>query len=150
MRVLLQRVTHARVEVDDVVVGEIDKGLLLLTGICDGDSEAITAKMAKKVAGLRIFSDAEGRFNDSLLDIQGQALVVSQFTLYADAKKGRRPSFSKAARPELAAPLVETFMNQLCQEGVSKVAGGRFGASMQVHLLNDGPVTIMLDSEVIF
>ena len=146
MRICLQRVTHGRVTVEGVVVGEIGPGLVLLVGIGEGDTEAEVDRMAQKVAMLRIFSDEAGRFNRSLLDVAGDALVVSQFTLYADARKGRRPSFTDAAGPDLAAPLCDRFAQRLRDLGVSHVATGRFGASMHVEIHNDGPVTIWLDS----
>lgn len=146
MRVLLQRVTAGSVTVEGQIVGQIERGLVLLTGIGPGDSEAIVRRMADKVANLRIFSDAEGKFNLSLLDVAGGALVVSQFTLFADARKGRRPSFSEAGKPELAAPLCERFAEALRGLGVRHVATGRFGAHMDVAIHNDGPVTLWLDS----
>lgn len=150
MRVLLQRVTQASVSVADEVIGDIENGFLALVGITASDTPDLVAKMAQKVMGLRIFSDDDDKFNWSLADIRGGVLVVSQFTLYADAKKGRRPSFSKAARPDLASPLVDHFAKCLRDGGVQRVATGQFGASMQVQLCNDGPVTLWLDSDVIF
>src|SRR6202140_2994122 len=146
MRALLQRVTHARVTVDEQIVGEIGHGLLILLGIGHADGEAQVKSMSEKIVQLRIFEDDEGKMNRSLLDIGGQALVVSQFTLYADARRGRRPGYTDAAPPALAEPLVERFKDAITSYGV-KVAGGVFGAYMQVELLNDGPVTIWLDSE---
>lgn len=146
MRVLLQRVSRASVTVEGQVVGQVGQGLLLLVGMGQGDGDAEVSKLAAKVANLRIFNDEQGRFNRSLLDVAGEALVVSQFTLYADARKGRRPSFTDAAPPDLAAPLVDRFAQALRDIGVTRVETGRFGASMQVELLNDGPVTIWLDS----
>lgn len=146
MRALIQRVASASVTVDSVVVGQIEKGLLILLGVGQGDGIEEVKLLSEKVANLRIFSDADGKFNLSLLDVQGQALVVSQFTLYADTRKGRRPSFINAAHPELAAPLVDRFADLLRGMGIT-VAQGRFGADMKVALLNDGPVTIMLDSD---
>ena len=145
MRLVLQRVTRASVSVDAEVVGEIDEGLLILVGVADGDSEAQAEALARKVAGLRIFADAEGRFNESLLDIGGSALVVSQFTLHADVRKGRRPSFTSAARPEIAEPLCNHFAEALRGQGVP-VETGVFGAMMSVELVNDGPFTIVIDS----
>ncbi len=145
MRIVLQRVTRASVSVDDEVVGAIDQGLLILVGVADGDSERQAQALARKVAGLRIFADAEGRFNEGLLDVGGSALVVSQFTLHADVRKGRRPSFAGAARPEVAEPLVECFAEALRAEGVS-VEAGVFGAMMSVELVNDGPFTVVIDS----
>jgi D-tyrosyl-tRNA(Tyr) deacylase len=146
VRALIQRVASASVTVDSVVVGQIEKGLLILLGVGQGDGIEEVKLLSEKVANLRIFSDADGKFNLSLLDVQGQALVVSQFTLYADTRKGRRPSFINAAHPELAAPLVDRFADHLRGMGIT-VAQGRFGADMKVALLNDGPVTIMLDSD---
>jgi D-tyrosyl-tRNA(Tyr) deacylase len=145
MRAVVQRVSQASVTVGDEVVGAIGQGLLILLGIGVGDSEAEARLLAEKTANLRIFADEEGRFNRSLLDIGGEALVVSQFTLYADTRRGRRPSFSDAAPPEIAAPLVDVFAGELRRLGVA-VSTGRFGAMMRVALVNDGPVTILLDS----
>jgi D-aminoacyl-tRNA deacylase len=146
MRALLQRVSHASVTVDKQVVGQIGQGLLILLGIGHGDSEVQVKTITEKIVHLRIFEDDEGKMNRSLLNIGGQALVVSQFTLYADARKGRRPGYTDAAPPALAEPLVERFKDAIESFGL-KVAGGVFGAYMQVELLNDGPVTIWLDSE---
>jgi len=147
MRAVLQRVSQASVTVGDEVVGAIGQGLLILLGIGVGDSGAEARLLAEKTANLRIFADEEGRFNRSLLDIGGEALVVSQFTLYADTRRGRRPSFSDAAPPEIAAPLVDVFAGELRRLGVA-VSTGRFGAMMRVALVNDGPVTILLDSAI--
>ena len=146
MRALLQRVTHAGVTVDGQIVGEIGHGLLILLGIGHGDGDTQTKTMSEKIVHLRIFEDDEGKMNRSLLDIGGEALVVSQFTLYADTRRGRRPGYTDAAPPALAEPLVERFKEAIASYGV-KVASGVFGAYMQVELLNDGPVTIWLDSE---
>ncbi len=146
MRALLQRVSHASVTVNNSVIGEIDKGLLILLGISTQDSQAEAIKLANKIIKLRIFSDDAGKMNLSVKDINGSALVVSQFTLYADAKKGNRPSYINAARPEHAIPLYEFFSEQLRQAGLS-VANGEFGADMNVSLLNQGPVSIWLDSD---
>ena len=145
MRALVQRVTEAAVEVDERRVAAIRHGLAIQLGVAQGDSAETARKLADKVAGLRIFSDAEGKFNRSLLDVEGAALVVSQFTLLADTRKGKRPSFLEAAAPAEAEPLVELFCEQLRAAGVD-VAAGVFGAHMHVALVNDGPVTIMLDS----
>ena len=145
MRIVLQRVTQASVSVEGDVVGAIDRGLLILVGVADGDREEQAEALARKVAGLRIFADAEGRFNESLLDIRGSALVVSQFTLHADVRKGRRPSFTSAARPEVAEPLVDYFAQSLREQGVP-VETGIFGAMMSVALVNDGPFTVVIDS----
>ena len=146
MRVVLQRVSRAAVRVDGATAGEIGPGLLALVGVADGDDAATIDRVAAKVVGLRIFSDTEGRFNESVADVGGAVLVVSQFTLISDVRKGRRPSFTAAARPELAEPLVTRFAQQLEQSGVP-VAQGVFGAMMQVELVNDGPFTVVIDSE---
>ncbi|MDZ7632385.1 MAG: D-aminoacyl-tRNA deacylase [Gemmatimonadaceae bacterium] len=144
MRVLLQRVTRAEVRVDDRVTGRIERGYLLLVGLTHDDTEARLAWMAEKVAGLRLFPDAEGKMNLALADVGGAVLVVSQFTLYGDARKGRRPSFIDAARPEVAIPLYERFIALLHERGLP-VQTGEFGAMMQVELINDGPVTLPLE-----
>jgi D-tyrosyl-tRNA(Tyr) deacylase len=146
MRALLQRVSRASVTVDGRVVGKIGPGFLILLGIGSGDSETHIRAMAEKIVHLRVFEDDEGKMNRSLLDTGGQVLVVSQFTLYADTRKGRRPSFTDAAPPAIAEPLVERFQAAVAAYGL-KVAGGVFGAHMDVELINDGPVTIWLDSE---
>ena len=146
MRALLQRVSRASVTVDQQVVGQISQGLLVLLGVGQSDSEIQVKTLVDKIVHLRIFGDDEGKMNRSLLDIGGEALVVSQFTLYADVRKGRRPSFTLAAPPALAEPLVERFQAAIAAYGL-KVAGGIFGAHMDIELLNDGPVTIWLDSE---
>jgi len=146
MRVLLQRVTHASVVVDNDTIGAIGRGYLLLLGVGHDDNHASADKLAKKIANLRIFPNQAGKFDRSLLDVGGGALVVSQFTLFADASKGNRPSFIDAARPDLAAPLCDYFVESLQQLGVERVATGRFAADMQVSLCNDGPVTIWLDT----
>jgi D-tyrosyl-tRNA(Tyr) deacylase len=139
-------VTRARVLVDQEVVGQIDRGLLVLLGVAHADTPEQARWLAEKVAGLRVFNDAEGKMNLALADVGGAALVVSQFTLYGDCRKGRRPSFLDAALPEKAVPLYEAFMAALRAEGIP-VAGGRFGAMMQVELVNDGPVTLIVDSK---
>lgn len=146
MRLVLQRVSHASVDVAGERIATIGHGLLVLVGIAQEDDDRVARDLATKTTQLRIFGDADGHFNLSLLDVAGEALVVSQFTLHADARRGRRPSFIAAARPEHAAPLVETYATALQALGV-RVARGRFGADMQVSLTNDGPVTIILDSE---
>ena len=146
MRALLQRVTQASVTVEGQIVGQIDQGLLILLGIGHQDSEMQVKALVDKIVNLRIFEDGQGKMNLSLLDIGGQALVVSQFTLYADVRKGRRPSFTDAASPALAAPLVEHFKSSLAAHHLT-VACGVFGAHMSVQLINDGPVTLWLDSE---
>ena len=146
MRALLQRVSHASVTVDGKVVGQIGQGLLILLGVGRDDSEVQVKALADKIVYLRIFGDDEGKMNRSLLDIGGEVLVVSQFTLYADTRRGRRPSFTDAAPPSIAEPLVERFKDAIAAYGLT-IADGIFGAYMQVELLNDGPVTIWLDSE---
>jgi D-tyrosyl-tRNA(Tyr) deacylase len=146
MRALLQRVSRASVTVDNHIVGQIGQGLLVLLGVGQDDSEAHVKTLVEKIVHLRIFGDDEGKMNRSLLDIGGEVLLVSQFTLYADVRKGRRPSFTDAAPPALAEPLVERFMAALAAYNL-KVEGGVFGAYMEVELLNTGPVTIYMDSE---
>ncbi len=147
MRVVVQRVSEASVTVEGEVVGAIGHGLLALVGVHEGDTRAEADWLAAKIAQLRIFADAEGRFNLSLLDVGGAALVVSQFTLYGDARKGRRPDFIQAARPEVAEPLVAYLVEQLRAAGIP-TATGRFGAHMAVRLTNDGPVTLILERGV--
>jgi D-aminoacyl-tRNA deacylase len=146
MRLLIQRVTHSSVTVDNQVVGRCGIGLCILVGVKNGDTPAEAKWLANKAANLRVFEDAAGKMNLSLLDVKGEALVVSQFTLYADAQRGRRPDFIDAARPEQAEPLVEYFVEQLRAEGVL-VQTGVFRAMMQVEIHNDGPVTILLERE---
>lgn len=145
MRAVVQRVTGAEVRVDGEVVGRIDRGLCLLVGVRDGDSPEEATWVADKVANLRIFSDRDGKMNLSLLDVGGGALVVSQFTLYGDTRKGRRPSFVEAAKTDAAEPLVEAVCERLRELGVP-VEEGAFGASMEVELTNEGPVTLLLES----
>ncbi|HUG42138.1 MAG TPA: D-aminoacyl-tRNA deacylase [Longimicrobiales bacterium] len=145
MRVVLQRVSRGEVRIDGVSVARIGRGFVLLAGFAPSDDEATLAWMAEKVAGLRIFPDPDGRMNLSLDDIDGSALVVSQFTLYGDARKGRRPSFTDAAPPELAIPLYERFLALLGDRLPGRVESGEFGAMMDVELVNDGPVTLVLD-----
>ena len=144
MRAVVQRVTEARVSVDGATVGEVGPGLCVLLGAARVDSALEADRLAGKVARLRIFENDEGRFDRSLLDVGGEALVVSQFTLIADTRKGNRPSFAAAAAPEEAEPLYERFCGELEALGL-RVARGVFGARMQVELVNDGPVTIVLD-----
>ena len=146
MRALLQRVTHASVRVDDEVIGSIGPGLLVLLGVADEDGPEQAARLARKTAELRCFADAESKFSLSLLDTGGEALVVSQFTLFADTRKGRRPSFTTAAAPDDAVRLIDAYAAALREVGVT-VAEGRFGAHMLVDLENDGPVTILLDTD---
>lgn len=144
MRVVLQRVTRASVTIEGRPLGRIGRGCCLLAGFTHGDTAEQVSWMADKVAGLRVFSDGEGKMNLALGDIGGAVLVVSQFTLYGDAAKGRRPSFIDAARPEVAIPLYERFCAELRQRGLP-VETGEFGADMQVEIHNDGPVTILLE-----
>lgn len=146
MRAVVQRVSGASVEVAGEVVGRIDHGFVVLVGITHGDGEAEAALLARKIAGLRVFEDDDGKMNLSLDDIRGAVLAVSQFTLYADVRKGRRPGFTDAAPPEQAEPLYQRFCQLLAAEGVS-VEQGVFQAHMRVALVNDGPVTIWLDSD---
>lgn len=146
MRIVLQRVTHASVVVDGQTIGAIDRGYLLLVGVGHNDDQATLDRMARKVVNLRLFPNAQGKFDRSLLDVDGGVLVVSQFTLFGDARKGNRPSFVDAARPELASPMCDAFVAALRDLGVGRVEAGRFAADMQVTLCNDGPVTLWLDS----
>lgn len=144
MRVLLQRVTRGAVSVEGRNIAEIGRGLVILLGIGDGDGEAEIAYLTEKISRLRIFEDEQGKMNLSLLDVGGEAIVVSQFTLYADTKKGRRPSYAHAAAPELAEPLVDAFVEALQARGVP-TQSGVFGAHMLVEIENDGPVTIWME-----
>ncbi len=144
MRALLQRVRKANVRVRGESVGAIDRGLVVFLGVTQKDGEEEVRWLANKVASLRIFEDEAGKMNHSVKDVDGEVLVVSQFTLYGDARKGRRPSFTSAARPEHAEPLVESFSKQLRELGIP-VSTGVFGARMQVEIHNDGPVTMMLE-----
>jgi D-tyrosyl-tRNA(Tyr) deacylase len=145
LRAVIQRVTRASVAIDAETVGKIGRGLLVLLGVTHADTAADARWLAEKIVGLRIFNDADGKMNLGLTDIGGSVLVVSQFTLYGDAQKGRRPSFIAAARPEQAIPLYEAFVNGIKALGVP-VETGRFGATMAVELINEGPVTLILDS----
>lgn len=145
MRAVIQRVRQASVTVNGQVVGKIGKGLVILVGVGNNDTAAHANLLAEKIANLRIFEDTAGKMNLSLLDVKGEALVVSQFTLYADTRKGRRPSFTDAALPEAAAPLVDRFCQRLTSLGVP-VSTGVFGAMMLVEIHNDGPVTIVMDT----
>ncbi len=144
MRVVLQRVSRASVSIDGRTAGAIGRGFCLLVGLTHGDTDATVDWMAEKVAGLRLFSDAEGKMNLGIDEVGGGVLVISQFTLYGDAAKGRRPSFIDAARPETAIPLYDRFVAALRARGLD-VATGEFGADMQVEILNDGPVTLILE-----
>lgn len=145
MRVLLQRVSRASVTIEGERVGEIGAGLLLLVGFTEGDGSETVEWMTEKVRGLRVFNDDEGKMNRSVEEIGGEILVVSQFTLYGDTRKGRRPSFVHAAHPDQAVPLYERFVSELRRLFPDRVATGRFGAMMDVELVNDGPVTLMLE-----
>jgi len=149
MRVLIQRVASANVVVNETVTGAIEQGLLLLVGITHADSEATEDRIADKVVKLRIFGDEQGLMNKSVLDVGGGLLAVSQFTLYADAKKGNRPSYTDAARPEQASPAFDRFVAKLAARIRKPVATGVFGVDMKISLINDGPVTIWLDSETL-
>ena len=149
MRILIQRVASAMVTVDGKITGEIGAGLLLLVGVTHSDTEATEERMADKIVKLRIFSDEQGLMNKSVLDTGGAVLAVSQFTLYADAKKGNRPSYTDAARPEQASPAFDRFVAKLSARIGQTVPTGVFGADMKVSLINDGPVTIWLDSETL-
>jgi D-tyrosyl-tRNA(Tyr) deacylase len=144
MKLVIQRVKHAQVEVDGKIVGKIAQGAMVLVGVTHGDTSKEGEWLASKLANLRMFEDAEGKVNRSLLDISGEILVVTQFTLYADCANGRRPSFTKAALPYVAKPLCEFFVEVLRKTGL-KVETGIFGAEMQVSLLNNGPVTLILE-----
>ena len=147
MRALIQRVSEASVTVEDEVTGAIEQGLLILLGVGTGDEESDLEWLAQKIANLRIFNDQDGKMNRSIIDIEGNFLVVSQFTLHASTKKGTRPSYIKAARPELAEPMYERFCQQLAIITGRSVERGQFGAHMDVRLLNDGPVTIWIDTK---
>lgn len=144
MRVVLQRVRNGRVKVNQDTLAEIGPGLVIFLGVGHGDSEQEAQYLAEKIANLRIFEDQEGKMNLSVLDVGGEAIVVSQFTLYADTRKGRRPSFTAAAPPEIASPLVDRFADLLAQQGVPTQTGD-FGAHMLVEIANDGPVTIWIE-----
>lgn len=152
MRFVIQRVTEANVSVDQQIVGAIDRGLLVLVGVSQTDTRIVADKMIKKLLGLRIFEDQEGKTNLSLQDVDGSLLLISQFTLYADCRKGNRPSFINAGAPELAEDLYQYIINQ-CRDQfpnlTQRVQQGRFGANMKVSLLNDGPFTVILDSETL-
>ncbi|GAF65891.1 D-tyrosyl-tRNA(Tyr) deacylase [Bacillus sp. TS-2] len=146
MKIVLQRVKNAHVKVDETIVGEIQAGVLLLVGITHDDTEEDISYLVDKVANLRIFNDESGKLNLSLLDIQGQVLSVSQFTLYGDCRKGRRPNFMNAAKPDIAKKLYDDFNEKLKEKGLT-VQTGQFGEMMDVSLLNDGPVTLILESK---
>lgn len=147
MRVVLQRVKQGSVTVNNEIVGSVGTGFVALVGVTHGDTQAEANLLAKKTANLRVFEDTEGKMNLSALDVSAGVLVISQFTLYADAKKGRRPSFIDAARSEIAEPLVSHYAERLRAEGIGRVEHGVFGATMLVEIHNDGPVTIILDTD---
>ena len=149
MRAVIQRVTRAKVTIDNEIVGKIDQGLVVLVGVSLDDQESDADYLAQKIVALRIFDDMEGRMNVSLKDSHGGLLVVSQFTLYGDVRRGLRPSWSDAAPPEAAEPLYEYFVSK-CRELIMEVQTGSFRKMMQVELVNDGPVTLMLDSKKLF
>lgn len=146
MRAVVQRVTRAKVDIDGVTAGEIRTGLLVLVGVTHNDTREQARWLAEKVAGLRIFNDTDGKMNLDLREVGGAMLIISQFTLYGDCRKGKRPSFIDAAGPPIAVPLYEEFINGVKALGVP-VATGRFGADMKVELVNDGPVTLIVDSK---
>lgn len=148
MRVLIQRVKHASCTVEGKITGKIEQGFLMFVGCCDSDDDSVVAKMAAKASSLRIFEDEQGKMNKSLEDVGGSILSISQFTLYADCRKGRRPSFIDAAKGEKAIVMYDKFNNELRKLGFH-VEEGIFGADMKIELFNDGPVTIWLDSETI-
>ncbi len=148
MKLLIQRAASGSVTINGEITGSIRRGFVVLVGVRTGDTAADAVKLAQRTASLRVFQDTEGRMNRSLADIGGEALVISQFTLYADTRKGNRPSFVRAADPSLAETLYNTYVGELTrQPGIARVATGRFGASMQVELVNDGPVTIELSTD---
>ena len=148
MRILIQRVTEASVKIDKVEYSKISKGMLVLVGIENDDTEEDIDYLCKKIINLRIFDDEFGVMNESILQTDGQIMVISQFTLHANTKKGNRPSYIKAARPEIAIPLYEKFCSQLHTESGIEIKTGEFGADMKVSLINDGPVTIWMDSKM--
>ena len=147
MRVILQRVSEASVLIDSVVRGEIGRGLLLLVGITEGDSDEDIDWLVKKIVQMRVFSDAEGKMNQSLSDVHGDLLLISQFTLHASTKKGNRPSYTRAAPPAVAVPLYDRIIQRFEDVLGHPIKTGQFGADMEVRLVNDGPVTIMVDSK---
>ena len=149
MKAVLQRVAHASVAIDGEVHGAIQQGYLILLGVTTQDTEKDMAYLADKIVNLRVFEDDEGKMNRSIQDIGGEMLIISQFTLCANARKGNRPSFIEAARPEQAIPLYEGFVQRMRDKGIARVETGVFGAEMKVSLLNDGPVTILLDTDEI-
>ncbi len=147
MKAVIQRVKYAKVTIDGKVTGNCEQGFMILLGVVDGDTKADADKLIRKIPVLRVFEDDMGKMNRSCLDIDGEMLIISQFTLAADCSHGRRPSFTDAAPPSVAIPLYEYFVNGIKKAGVKRVETGEFGADMKVELLNDGPVTIILDSK---
>lgn len=149
MKFVIQRVKQASVSVDNHIIGQINKGFVVLLGVCNSDTREIADKMIQKLLNLRIFEDKNGKTNLDIKTVSGELLIISQFTLYADCRKGNRPSFTNAGAPEMANQLYEYVINE-CQKQISHVAHGQFGANMEVSLINDGPFTITLDSDIIF
>ena len=149
MRAVVQRVSHASVKVDGEIIGKINKGLLVLLGVCDQDEQSDLVYLADKITGLRIFEDQDEKMNLSLEDIAGEILIISQFTLFGNCRKGKRPSFTAAGKPDFAEEMYEKFIEYVSAKGFN-VQHGKFGADMKVELLNDGPVTLMLDSKKLF
>jgi len=147
MKIVLQRVSEASVRIDNEIVGQIDTGMMVLLGVEEADDQSDADWLIQKIVGLRIFNDEEGKMNKSITEINGRFLIVSQFTLHASTKKGNRPSYIRAARPEEAIPLYEYFINELGIITATKIETGKFGADMKVSLTNDGPVTIIIDSK---
>ena len=147
MRVVIQRVSQAKVEVTGKIIGQIGTGLLILVGIENADTQADIDWLVHKIKNLRIFNDEQGLMNKSLLDIEGEVLIISQFTLHAKTKKGHRPSYIHAAKPDIAIPLYEAFIKKFKENFIQKVATGQFGAMMSVSLVNEGPVTILIDTK---
>ena len=147
MRFVVQRVTHASVTVDSQVIGKIGNGFMVLIGVADTDTREIADKMVKKLLGLRIFEDENGKLNRSAVELGYSALVVSNFTLYGDTAKGKRPSFIHAAKGELAVPCYDKFLEEMSHQGLKALQHGEFGADMQIDLVNDGPVTIVIDTD---
>lgn len=145
MKVVIQRVFEAKVKVNNELISEINSGFLIFLAVRQNDEEELIEKMAEKIVNLRIFEDQEGKMNRSIKEADGEILVVSQFTLYGDTKRGNRPSFLESARPEIAEPFYEKFIKTLSEKGVKKVGHGKFGALMSVELVNDGPTTIIID-----
>lgn len=150
MKAILQRTTHSLVKIENEITGEIEQGIMLLLGIMDGDTKPIADALVSKIAGLRIFSDDNGKMNLSLQDVDGEILVVPNFTLGADCRKGRRPSFAGYAKADVAEPLYEYVVAKFKDLGIKKVAAGKFGADMELSIINNGPVTIIIDTDELF